>query len=102
MLSACLSRVISKIRATYFTARMLASLQFSGHEIVYFGILKYHLVQEKPEKGILPHTVGLRGLVGPLPALSCPAEWPTHPALVSLITYEGPPQAGSDGTIQFV
>ena len=53
MLSACLSRVISKIRATYFTARMPVPLQFLGHEIVYFGILKYHSVHEKPRNGVL-------------------------------------------------
>ena len=53
MLSVRLSRVISKIRATYFTARMPVPLQFLGHEIVYFGILKYHSVHEKPGNGIL-------------------------------------------------
>ena len=52
MLSEGLSLAISKVRATYFTARMPASLQLLGHEIVYFGILKYHLVQEKPGNGI--------------------------------------------------
>ena len=47
ILSAGLSLAISKARATHFTRRIPGSLQFLEHEIVGFGILKYHLVQEQ-------------------------------------------------------
>ena len=43
---------ISNITATNSTGRMPGSFQFLGHEIVYFRILKYHSVQEKPGNGI--------------------------------------------------
>ena len=46
MLSAGPSFVIFDIRATYFTTKMLGSLQFVHHKtVMYFGIPKYHLVQ---------------------------------------------------------
>ena len=59
MLSAGLYLAISKVRAAHFITKMPTSLQFLAHEIVYFGILKYHLVLKKPRNGILPHMVGL-------------------------------------------
>lgn len=65
ILSTCLLLAISKVKTAYFTTRMPDSLQFLGYKIVYFGIPKYHQVQEKPMNGILLCRVGLWGLVAP-------------------------------------
>ena len=53
MLSAGLLFAISKVTTSYFTLRMPGWLQFFGHEIVHFGILKCHLVQAKPGNGVI-------------------------------------------------
>ena len=53
MLSASQPLAIFNVRVTNFTARMLGPLWLLGYEIVYFGISKYHLMQEKPGIGFL-------------------------------------------------
>ena len=53
MLSAGVSLAISNVRTTYFTATMPGTLKVLGQKIVYFGIRKYHSMQEKFGDGIL-------------------------------------------------
>ena len=101
ILTVGLPLAISDITATNFTARMPGLLFLLGHDIVYFGIWKYHLAQEKPRNSILPNS-GTPGTCGPPVSPLCPAEWPALPRLVGLITYDRRPQAGSDGVVQLV
>ena len=72
MLSPGLPLAIFNVTATNFTAIMPGSLQFLDHDIVYFGILKYHLVQEKLGNGIYPCSGPLGTSESPAsPIMSC-------------------------------
>ena len=102
VLSAGLPLTISNVTATIFTARMQRLLQPLGRDIVYFGNSEIPLGVGEAQEWHFAPTLGFRGLVASLSALSRPAEWLTLPVLVGLTTCRGRPQAGSDGVVQLV